>query len=304
MKCIKAVVASVILLSFSNLTFATSTNVKECSTRTSGQYDYGNATGQEGSACHKSNYWQRLGAKSNKEKVNKAQEKDLTTNDGVSWKTSSDGVTWSEYGTSAEFTSGGLVQFQFNMTRATTGNHKYDQLKSWVDWDQNGTWEEDETIIAQKWWKNEDSEGNIATSGDTNWDLTKWGDLGTEGSTKSNNNVWMSTWNNGNGRWKDEIHNSSVTKATFFSEVQTIPVLDILSDIWLRARVVCENSLETLSDGMNLIATGYQNQGEVEDYKLTIAQKISPVTVPEPSTLFIFAMGFLTLFTRKKAKIS
>jgi len=300
MKSVNILATSIILLGFSNFTLASTSNVVDCSTRTN-TVDYGNATNQESSACHDTAYWQRLGETWNSDSPSTA-ETNLATNDGVSWITSADGgTTWVENG---ELTAGGLVKFQFDVTRATTGNHKYDLLKSWVDWDQDGAWSESEAIISQKWWKNENSEGvatNDSQSGtlDTNWDLTKWNDLGTQGSTNRNGNTWESSWNNGNGRWHKEIFNSNDTTATFFSDEISIPVLDTLKDVWLRARVVCENSLEKYADGMNMIATGYQDQGEVEDYKLTIANKT--VDVPEPSTLFIFALGLFTLATRRRA---
>ena len=304
MKCIKIVATSIVLLGFSNLTFATNgttTKVVDCSTITN-SVDYGNATGQAASACHDTPYWQRLGKTWNSD-TTQAEETNLSTNDGVSWVTSADGgTTWVDNG---ELTSGGLVKFQFDVTRATTGNHKYDLLKSWVDWNQDGSWDESEDIITKKWWKNENSEGVATTNSvggtlNTNWDLTKWEDLGTEGSTNRDNNQWNSQWNSGNGRWENRIYNSNDTEATFFSEIIAIPVLDTLKDIWMRARVVCENSLESYSDGMNLIATGYQHQGEVEDYKLAVAKTSDPIGVPEPSTLLIFSIGLFTLAARRK----
>lgn len=299
MQCIKIVATSIVLLGFSNLSFAT--KVVECSTRTN-SVDYGNATGQAASACHDTPYWQRLGKTWNAD-TTKADETNLSTNDGVSWVTSADGgATWVDNGV---LTSGGLVKFQFDVTRATTGNHKYDLLKSWVDWNQDGSWDESEDIITKKWWKNENSEGVATTNSvggtlDANWDLTTWEDLGTEGSNNRNNNQWKSQWNSGNGRWEKKIYNSNDTDATFLSDIITIPVLDTLKDIWMRARVVCENSLERYADGMNLIATGYQDQGEVEDYKLTVAKAGDSVDVPEPSTLFIFSIGLLALAARRK----
>jgi len=286
MKCIKVVATSIVLLGFSNLTFATSgttTKVVECSTITN-SVDYGNATGQEASACHDTPYWQRLGKTWNAD-TTQPEETNLSTNDGVSWVTSADGgATWVDNG---ELTSGGLVKFQFDVTRAMTGNHKYDLLKSWVDWNQDGSWDESEDIITKKWWKHKDSEGNRQLWDDLDQDLVdnNW----------ANNTNREGTWNYDLGKL-----NSQDTEGTFFSDILTIPVLDSLKDIWMRARVVCENSLQSYSDSMNLIATGYQHQGEVEDYKLAVAKTSDPIGVPEPSTLLIFTIGLLTLAARRK----
>jgi len=293
MKYVNTIATSIIFLGFSNLSLASTSNVVDCSTRTN-SVDYGNATNQEASACHDTAYWQRLGETWNADSPT-TSETNLATNDGVSWITSSDGgSTWVDNG---ELSAGGLVKFQFDVTRATMGNHKYDLLKSWVDWDQDGAWSEDEIIINEKWWKNEDSEGVVTRGSQSgtlnkNNDLSTWTQLGTDGSQNRRDNTWKSSEN----RWRKSIFNSNDTAATFFSDVITIPVLDTLNEIWLRARVVCENSLEQYADGMNLIATGYQNQGEVEDYKL-VAKSAS---VPEPSTLFIFAIGLFALATRRK----
>jgi len=293
MKCFKVALAGLTLLGFSQFSYATSTNVVDCSTK-SGSYDYGNASSQESSACHSTDRWQKLGSQWTSESSNDASEQNSGTNDGVSWVTSSDGgATWIQNG---ELTTGGLVRFQFDVTRSTDGNHKYDQLKSWVDWNQDGSWSENETIIAEKWWKNVDSEGNVATSGNTNWDLTRWNDLGTLGSVNRDGN----TWNADDNRWNKKIKNSADTSATFFSAELRVPVLNALKDIWLRARIVCENSLENHADNMNLIATGFQDQGEVEDYSLTIAT----VDIPEPSTLLIFLLGLLIFITQRNNKIA
>lgn len=270
--------------------FSTSgTKVVSCSSKSTASLDYGNASDQESSACHDTDKWQRLGDSSNTDTPD-TQETNASTNDGVSWKTSSDGgTTWTENG---DLVEGDLIVFEFDVTRLTTGNHKYDLLKSWVDWNQDGIWTEDEDIIEHKWWKNVDSEGNIATSGNKNNDLSTWENLGTDGSLNSGGNEWQGS------SWKDDIFNSTDTTGTFFSEQITIPVLSILEDIWLRARVVCENSLEDYADNMNLISIGYQHQGEVEDYQLTVAKK--SIKVPEPSTLAIFALGLLGLTARRK----
>lgn len=284
MKYIKSIAASIILLGFSSLASATT-----CASKSSTSLDYGNATGQEASACHSSNYWQRLGTESTR--GDDGVEQNASDNDGVSWKTSSDGgTTWDDNG---ELTSGGLVQFQFDVTRATSGNHKYDQLKSWVDWNQDGSWTEDETIISEKWYKDKDSQTDTTSqlysdlnNVDRNWD--RWGNYDS-GNTEGSYNWDLRKWN------------SDVTTQTFFSSIITLDILTPLTEIWLRARVVCENSLDNHTNDMILLATGFHDQGEVEDYKLTVAKALKPITsVPEPSTLLIFTIALLGFTARRK----
>jgi|LGVF01.1.fsa_nt_gb hypothetical protein len=69
---------------------------------------------------------------------------------------------------------------------------------------------------------------------------------------------------------------------SFFTTI-TIPEEALLGDIWLRARVTCSESAGGYID--NLTATGDFWQGEVEDWKLTVAP------VPEPSTMLLFGLG-------------
>ncbi len=75
--------------------------------------------------------------------------------------------------------------------------------------------------------------------------------------------------------------NADISKS-FFATI-TIPEEALLGDIWLRARVTCSESASDDID--NLTATGDFWQGEVEDWKLTVAP------VPEPSTILLFGLG-------------
>lgn len=318
MKSIKIVTASMLLLGFSNLASA---GPVSCATAAqwngNSQLDYGNATGQETSACHTTDRWQKLGSDWNKETSSEAlNTPDSASNDGVSWVTSNDGgVTWVQNG---KLTSEGLVKFQFDVTRSTDGNHKYDLLESWIDWNQDGIWTEDETIISEKWWKNLNSDDTVTTStANKNNDLSTWKNLGSGLASDTSKNITPNTWvdtsyntpnnsstNNNQGHWTNDIFNSTDTERRYTTEQMNIPIFATLEDIWLRARIVCENSLEHYTDNMNLLATGFQDQGEVEDYKLAIAKKPKPpVEVPEPSTLFIFAIGLIAFsIHRKKSK--
>ncbi|MFT7007382.1 MAG: hypothetical protein ACJAXJ_001897 [Colwellia sp.] len=83
----------------------------------------------------------------------------------------------------------------------------------------------------------------------------------------------------------------------------TVPVNATLGDTCMRARIVCENSLTHYSDSYMLIATGYQDQGEVEYYKISIVAKNTTVPVPEPSTLLIFTLGLLGLALKRRKTV-
>ena len=94
-----------------------------------------------------------------------------------------------------------------------------------------------------------------------------------------------------------QTYNSNITFANFYKKL-TIPLDAMLGDTWMRVRLVCENSISQYSANQILDATGYQHQGEVEDYKLTIVAKTA--TVPEPATLFMFALGIFALGAKRK----
>ena len=178
-------------LFFSNLSYAT--NVTSCATadQDGGSYDYGDATGY-GAACHDTNRWQQRGGSKVETNALKADpavlgdtggtpgygsfsddetenlgwnaETSQKTSDsgdnGAQWRVKGADGQWSEYGKTAEITEGAEVQFRFFMERSTEGNHAFDKVKAWVDLNQNNTFDEDEVIIDQDWYK--DAAGNVA----------------------------------------------------------------------------------------------------------------------------------------------
>ena len=310
MNKMKQITLGLALLSCSSVALATvTTNVKSCDNQSWYTNDYGDApstyepdvNNNNGRACHDTAEWQRLGNDWDTDSITSYSD---DGDDGVSWATSSDGGdTWTDYSTDNELTQGDLVSFKFDFTRATYGNHEFDLLKAWVDWDQSGSFINDsnasglssfesssDVIIEETWYKNVDSEGNY--EGD--WD----------GYYSHYHNTWVT-----NQDWNNDLntYNSMDTSGTYFAEL-TVPLNAATGETWMRARVVCENSLQSHSDQYNLLATGYQDQGEVEDYKLVVKAKsttpeVTP-EVPEPSSLLVFAAGLLGLVAKNRLKLN
>jgi hypothetical protein len=310
----KYVAITVTLLCFSHVSFAGT--VVECSTKDSSK-DYGDATVDSkevayGEACHETNAWQQLGSakitnpdydandpSSSKNisvdlegeggtndatSTNNGWNADFSQNDdtnkrnkdtgdnGVRWRVANDDGTFSGKYRQPELTQGQAVQFKFTVTRSNEGNHKFDELKVWVDWNgQDGFNNNDigksgsEILYNAQWYKHQDKKDYTnSNSGNANSDVS--------------------------------VDNNKDTYRRYILET-AIPLDAMIGDTWMRARIVCENSLNSYSEDMNLLATGYQDQGEVEDYKLTINQ------VPEPTTILVFGSALIGLvLSRKKTK--
>jgi len=274
------------LLCFSHISFAGTVKTINCG---SGTYDYGDANVSSngtvyGEACHDTNRWQQLGGSgrnnplegdsgdhSDADNKNKGWSGETSQNavdegdNGVKWRIKDSGDNWGR----GELAQGDIVEFKFVVKRSNEGNHQFDQLKAWNDWNGNGIFEDSENIIDKKWWKNDDRNDNLnANSSNYNNDLNSF--------------------------------NNSDTWRKYYSEI-TVPLGAVIGDTWMRARIICENSLVTAND-FTLSSIGYYHQGEVEDYKLAINK--APVTqVPEPTTLIIFGSALFGLaLSRKKTK--
>lgn len=264
----KIILTALLLIGFSS--FSQAGTVISCidKSNANSKYDYGDAPSSYGTACHDTDRWQNLGSKWDTDSANNLVGNDDATDDGVSWKTSSDGGdTWSSWSSNGVLTRGDTVKFRFSVNRSNDGNHLYDELKAWVDWNQDSNWSNSGEVIKKKRWaKNENKKGKLSTSSSSfNTDL--------------------------------QTYNSNITFANFYKKL-TIPLDAMLGDTWMRVRLVCENSISQYSANQVLDATGYQHQGEVEDYKLTIVAKAA--AVPEPATLFMFALGIFALGAKRK----
>lgn len=96
----------------------------------------GDAPFPYGSASHTTGQWQYLG---DTEQID----------DGVWWS-----INGGEWGNDNLVAVGDTIQFRFDMWSAGWGMHLYDQVKAWVDWDQDGSWNNVfENVIAEQFFK-------------------------------------------------------------------------------------------------------------------------------------------------------
>jgi hypothetical protein len=193
-------------------------------------YEYSDAGGY-GSAWHVTNGWQQLGDNWDTESGPLTVDLD-PSDDGVDWSTDG-GSTWGY----SDLTIGQEVIFRFDMRRAPYGNHNYDQIKAWIDWDGDNLWNNTEEVILAEQWFKYDPDPTRSTSYDDTW------------------------WANNGG---STINPNAELQRTFLVTL-TVPDDAVLGMTWLRARVSCDHVTFA-----NTTPYGELWQGEVEDYKLNI----------------------------------
>ncbi len=145
MKKLTTIVISVVLISaiYASQSFATPA-----------KYEFGDAIGY-GEAKHDNQTWQHLGSAWSDEISQRTVD---TKDDGVFWSTDG-GANWNAWNNSGNddvvlnLKQGDTVQFGFTFTRILTGNHPYDDLSAWIDWDGDGIWSDAEKIIDERWFK-------------------------------------------------------------------------------------------------------------------------------------------------------
>lgn len=276
-----------------------------------------------GVACHRMDNWQGLGDSDDwdnrlgdstyrtgdasdswtKDSKNDSVGHDDASDDGVTWRTSSDdGKTWTEYSSDNKVTQGDKVEFKFKFSRSLDGNHKFDELKAWIDWDQENGWDNtqgnDEVITKNMLWDN--PQGSDKVIDGIRWNKDYDAD-DTQIALASNCNSSSINWNTSIGRC-----NSSEDYREY-TQVVDVPLDAALGTTWLRARVVCESSLSRYSTDMVMMPHGYLTQGEVEDYLITVLAKPQepPTPIPEPSSLMLMtpALALLAIRRRKRKQL-
>lgn len=167
------------------------------------------------SAWHTTDDWQRLGD-------------EWLVRDGVDWSVDG-GTTWGHEAVHR----GTTVVFRYDFQRTDDGLHNYDQLKSWIDWNNDKDWDDvGEQLIATQWFQ---------------WNQS-------EPRPDGFDNVR-----------RDAGLPVNLIQEYFYAEV-TIPVWATLGETWLRARVHCNHTAFA-----NTTPYGKLTQGEVEDYAVIIA---------------------------------
>lgn len=215
----------------------------------------GDAPNPYGVAKHQTTEWQMLGSS--------------TADNGVWWST--DGTNW---GHDAVYV-GDQIQFKFALWSAGYGNHTYDQVKSWVDWNQDGIWNNDssEVVLADRFWKvYTDDPSNPLNPGDN-----------------------ISFYDDTDPNFDHDSYNLNYATTTYFETAAYTIGADMVGSLWLRARAQCWHvPFDTMQP------TGELWQGEVEDWMLTV----NSTPVPEPATMILLGTGIIGIAAscRKKFK--
>ncbi len=185
---------------------------------------------------------------------------------GVFW-TTDNGATWGR----DELYVGQSVQFKFNMHKNNVGTHYADFLKAWVDWGQDGQFDEATDKVAYGLHTLLPAEsGNIGSwntpqepvfsflSGTFNILDSFVGETWLRARVTCSHSLVSRDGAGWNAQWTDEYKQK-------------------YEDIFY--------------------ATGHYGQGEVEEWKLTV----NPV--PEPSTMVLLAAGLIGLVGYRKKKL-
>lgn len=204
-----------------------------------------------GVATHNTSAWQELASP--------------TSQYGVSWSVDN-GATWGQF---SDLYVGQQVQFMFNMHKDNVGTHYADFLKAWVDWGQDGQFNESDVVAydSQKLVTNES--GNLGSWNMPNVpDYTFFSSLYTL--TKEDlGDLWL--------RARVACSESLATSMGAWA----------WDDQWKIKDAAYEAAFKP---------TGFLNQGEAEEWKITV--HASPV--PEPATILLMVSGLGLIGFRKK----
>lgn len=177
---------------------------------------------------------------------------------GVFWSTDN-GTTWGH----EDLYVGDVVQFKFNVHKDETGTHYADILKAWVDWGQNGKFDESTDVVAY-------GERIVRTY---------------ENSTSIVNPKNFTYYSD-----KIEILDSYIGETWLRARVTCSE--SIMASIspdpkWSKQWLdYYKNNYDVF-----FAATGNYYQGEVEEWLITV----NPSAVPEPATMILLGFGLMGL---------
>lgn len=214
-----------------------------------------------GTASHSSPAWQEL--------ATYGDDGTKISDYGVFWSVDN-GATW---GQDTNLYVGQEVQFKFNMHKENVGTHYADFMKSWIDWEQDGSFDEPTDVLAFGYQELEENEsGNMGS-----WNSPNQPDY-----TFFSDSFLLTLDNIG-----DLLLRTRVTCS--HSLAASMGMGQIWEDQW-------DIDEGTYYSGFN--PTGWLYQGETEEWNLSVHS----APVPEPATMVLMGSGLLGMLGLRRRK--